>query len=491
MTEMLFKNQAEEIVNETFANLLTEERRLEIEHIGKRWDFYDGNQIESVTNGQKYIKQYHGEKDQEWEDKEKIRWNYTRLVVDKYIERIFGKPVRVEFEEKKYQDIWDEITNPKTFDDISPFMKMVQRIAEISDTCAVIVRTDPKTGEISFEEIRGEFLHFIPMLENGKQIGQVQIAYPFDSFVPGDRIRHRVEIWDEEQFGVYIISDKSKKILYKDEGENPYGFIPMVLFQPKRDDNTFYGLTNIGDVVDINEAYNNLWTSLGVIVEMQSFSVLVIKSSTEFKAEFGPKRFIKFDNLPTDERSPDDAFYITPNAKISDVKNVLMMMKEELQNISSMPSTIIQTGSSTNLESGYALKIKQQPLESQYFDKKTTYGPSYLRLAKMAVIVSLVNSKNIYVPKFGDIIANVKFTEETETLSPNEQIAKDDFELQNNIITPIDIMMRENPEMTREEAETKWMENKKFNEMIGVEEFEDNEAMEEEPQEEAEENEAE
>ena len=43
-----------------------------------------------------------------------------------------------------------------------------------------------------------------------------------------------------------------------EEEPNPYGFIPIVLFQPKKDDGSFYGITNIGDIVSINKNYK-LW----------------------------------------------------------------------------------------------------------------------------------------------------------------------------------------------------------------------------------------
>lgn len=458
---LIFQPLVDQVITGAFSSLLTAERQEDLAEIGKAWDFYYGKQ-------EIYIKQYRGETNEDYQDKDKTVFNYTKLIVDEYINGVFARPVAINLKDKKQQEVWDKIADPMTFFKILPFLTKCQRIAEISDTCLVMIRYDKVEQKTYFEDIRGEFVVFLPDKNNPKEIGTVIISYLFDT---GEselqkRFLKRIEIWNKERWAVWLYSPslQDKKLI--GSGKNPYGFIPAARFQPEEDDNTFYGITSVPDVVKVNEVYNNLWAALVRICIMQSFSVLVVKSEGDLDITVAPTRFLKFEQTENAE-----ADYITPSPKINDVKQVLESLKKELQNFSQVPSSVISSSDESAIpQSGYALKIKRIPIEQAWQKRRMSYGPSLKNLIRLAILVDNVN-RNETVDL--DIQVDVEFSSTTPENSPQEQIVKDESDLRHNIITPVDIMLRKYPTMTRDEAIKKIQDNKEESQKLGVGEFEE------------------
>ena len=74
---MLFQSIVEQITTKSFADMLSEERAAQLRQIGTAWDYYYGYQ-------EQYIKQYRGEDNDDYADKDKMTFNYTKSVVDVY-----------------------------------------------------------------------------------------------------------------------------------------------------------------------------------------------------------------------------------------------------------------------------------------------------------------------------------------------------------------------------------------------------------------------
>jgi hypothetical protein len=456
---MLWESKVKDIISGSIYDCIKKERQDEIKNIGMRWDFYKGNQ-------QHYIRKFEHESKKEYEEKLKIVFNYTMLVVDAYVNSIFGKPFFLKFEDEAINEIWESIYSKMVFNKIPTFMMTVQRIAEISDTCGIISRYDEKNKEMKFEHIPGEHIFPFPDIDNPQEIGEIAIFYNFYTGNPKDPTYNYLEIWDKETFSVFKWSDKTKKFIGEtiDKEPNPYGFIPIVLFQPKKDHSSFYGITNIGDVVNINKIYNDLWTDLGVMVDFQSFSTMVVRSSNKLEFTIAPKRMIKIAELdPESSNNNEEVKYITPDAKLDAVSKILEEIKKELKNISLIPDSIVQTGSIGQVASGYSLKIKRMPFEEFINNKKTSYGPSMLEFAKMAVKVDQYH-KTGDMPENNKLTATIDFSESPNMYSPQEQMATDEFNLRYNLTTPIQLLIRKNPDLTIKEAEELYEKNKKFNE---------------------------
>lgn len=455
MAARQFEDIVRQIIANSFSSLLSQERQAQITEIGKSWDYYYGMQ-------EQYIKQYRGEADDDYRDKDKMTFNYTKGVVDEYIEGVMAKPVTVKFEKEVHQKMWTKIVDPLTFFNILPFFVKVQRVAEVSNTCVVMLRWNKEQKQVYFESVRGEFVSFLPDPNNPQEVGTVIISYIFDTGEadPQKRFLKRIEIWDKSRWEVWLYSPTlrdSKKIA---AGVNPYPFIPAVRFMPEEDDNTFYGISHVPDIVKVNGVYNNLWTALIRTCVMQSFSILVLTSEGEIEVKIAPTRFLKFEGSES-----GDAKYITPDPKISDVRTVLENLKSELQDFSKVPTEVLSSSSAEFPQSGYALRIKRIPIEQVWEKRRMSYGPSLRDLTRKAVIVDSVN-RNESIEE--EIKVDVEFSKTVPGLSPQEQAIQDQQDLQFHLITPVDLMLRKHPEMTREEALKKIEENKKEAEKLGV-----------------------
>jgi len=221
-------------------------------------------------------------------------------------------------------------------------------------------------------------------------------------------------------------------------------------------------------MVTINEIYNNLWTSLARIVVMQSFSILVVTTDGELQVIVAPTRFIKFEQS---EKGSSDAKYITPEPKIEEVRKVLIDLKDELQNFSQVPSEIIsQTGGSQFPQSGYALRIKRIPIENLWQDRRMSYGPSFMKLIQMSLVIDEYHTSGKIRP-LTEIHPSIRFTETIPGLDPQEQAIKDEQEIKYAIISPVDLMIRQNPYLSRQEAKDKILANRKEMEDLGMSAF--------------------
>lgn len=464
MPTSIFSSIVDRVIGSSFNDLLTKERQYEIRQIGKYWDFYYGFQ-------EGYIKQYRGESNEDYQDKDKPQFNYTKAIVNEYVNGVMAKPVTFKYADSADQAVWDSITDPISFFKIVPFFKKCQRIAEVSNTCLIMIRYDQKRGKTFFEEVRGEFVHFLPKEENPKEIGTLVIGYLFDTGIPDPqkRIMKRIEIWNEDSWEIWLHSPYAREQKLLDSGVNPYGFIPAVRLMPEEDDNTFYGLSKIGDIVKVNEIYNNLWTALMRICVNQSFSILVVKSESEVALTIAPTRFLKLENT-----AEGSASYITPNPKIAEVEAVLMDLKNELQNVSHVPTEVIASAkTAASAESGYALRIRRIPIEQEWDTRRMSYGPSLRDLGRMSVAVDKINKGAKSDPSTIDV--GVKFTDTIPVLAPQEQLLTDEQDLRYNLMTPVDMLMRKNPGMSRDEATAVIKKNQKEMEDLGFNLFgEDN-----------------
>ena len=455
----LFESIVENVTSKTLSGLLTQERQKDIAEIGKSWDYYNGDQ-------EQYVKQYRGEDDDDYRDKDKATFNYTKLIVDEYVAGVFGKPILVKFEKDADTKRWEEITKPISFVNQIPFMKKVQRIAEVSETCVTMIRYDPVKKLPFFEDIRGEFVSFIPRDDNPKEIGVLVISYVYDTGIPDPKMRfmERVELWSDEKWEIWANNPISKDREKVAGGKNPYGMIPAAIFRPEEDDNSFYGKSATRDVVLINEIYNNLWTALMRISVMQSFSILVVTSDNEISIQVAPTRYIKLPEVET-----ADVKYITPQAKIEEVRKVLLSLKEDLQDFSRVPQSVFASqGNKGAPQSGYALKIKRIPIEEVWDNRRLSYGPAYERLCAMTMYVDAVQSGSGSSQAYLDHPPSITFSSTVPGLSPQEQLIQDQFELRYNLVTPVDLYIRKHPGMKREDALKVIKDNQKENVDLGV-----------------------
>jgi hypothetical protein len=459
VVQMLFKSRIEELIARSFQDMLDAERRLILTEIGRNWDFYYGNQ-----DIEKYFKKYRGEDEEEYADKEKPFFNYTRLVIDEYIKGVMSLGFKTIFDDPKLQSWWDDFITNFNFKN---FMKMVQRISELSYDCLVVPRWDKDRKQVYYEEVRGEYVKYFPDVNNPKRIGSIAIVYLYDSGIAsadGSSLIKRVELWSHERIQVVEYSKvlQKRRVLYNQE--NPYkdedGFavIPIAKFRPENDDNSFFGTGNAGDISAINMYYNNVWMNLVRLVVHQSFSVLFLKSSTQFKVEIAPTRFLK----TTD---PDaTASYLTPGAKIEEVRKVREDFRNELLDISRVPVTVLAGPHGKSPQSGFSLQVKRMPIEYVWAEKRGNYEDSVKDLIRYTRIVESTHVNQTPKLKKKPTI-KVPWNLMQTPVEAQTQQAQDAFELETGLTSQIELYMRKH-KVDREAAKLGVMRNLKEKEKI-------------------------
>ncbi len=449
VTQMLFNSRVEDLIFKSLEDLVGAERKMILAEIGRNWDFYYGNQ-------KGYFRQYLGETDEEFRDKAKPTFNYTRLVMDEYVKGVMGQGVSLKTSEEAAQKWWDDSILPTM--NLTRFLKTAQRISELSYDCLVIPRWDKIMKRIYFEEVRGEYVKYFPDPENPRKLGAIAIAYLFDSGLgtpDATSLIKRIELWSHERIRIEEFSPKLRRRKVVFDEDNPYkGFdgeptIPISIFQPDEDDNTFYGYGNAGDISEINVYYNNVWMDLLRIVTFQSFSILYVKSATKIDIQIAPTRFLKTND-------PDaEVGYVTPDAKIEEVRKVREDFKNELLDLSKIPTEVL-SGSKKDLPaSGFSLQVKRMPIESLWTEKKEIYTDPISSMMSNGIIVQNTHGKTVTTkdPKAQTIYSEVPLPMEAQS-----QQMQDAFDLEHGVTSPVGLYMRKH-DVSREEAETAILKN--------------------------------
>jgi len=462
VVQMLFDSRVEDLIFKSLEDLVGAERKLVLAEIGRNWDFFYGNQ-------RGYFKQYLGETDEEFRDKAKPTFNYTRLVIDEYVKGVMGQGVTLKTSEEAAQKWWDESILPTM--NLTRFLKTTQRISELSYDCLIIPRWDEVRKRVYFEEVRGEYVKYFPDPNNPRRLGAIAIVYLYDSGLgtpDASSLLKRIELWSRERIKIEEFSPKlsRRKIVFDDE--NPYkdfngeSVIPISIFQPDEDDNTFYGYGNAGDISEINTYYNNVWMDLLRIVTFQSFSVLYIKSATKIDIQIAPTRFLKTND-------PDaEVDYVTPDAKIEEVRKVREDFKNELLDLSKIPTEVL-SGSKKDLPaSGFSLQVKRMPIESLWKEKKEIYADPISSLMSNGIIVQNTHGKTVATK---DPSAQVIYSEVPLPMEAQSQQMQDAFDLEHGVTSPVGLYMRKH-DVSREEAEEAILKNleetKKIREALGL-----------------------
>ena len=255
---------------------------------------------------------------------------------------------------------------------------------------------------------------------------------------------------------------------------HPCGVVPVVLFkEPTHDLLSPYGTVGASDVVNSNEQLNIQLSDLARISAYQSFSLLVT-TNMDGEKTIGPGSELNARNVNADQ--PADAKYIHPDAKIRELHEIVRHRIEMIISQGRIPKAVVMDTSSA--KSGVHLAISWFPMLRAFQEAKVAYIDNERRLAEMTAVVltrwagftqdrtSELDSRRVApVP---DIDFAIDFDDSNVIPTDDEtRRARDEFDLQIGVKTPIDIMLRENPDLSEEEAESEYMKKQEQAKRIG------------------------
>jgi hypothetical protein len=387
--------------------------RLKRKEIEKYLDFYTGTSI-----GQ-YIEPYFS--GQSFKEVPVYESNITKKFINK-LSRIYTLGAKRNVN-KNYEDI----TSSKDV-----ILKHLERMTRLLGTIAV---------QIGFDEVKGftynPIYYFIPYFSDSDPLNPVAIAYPL---LPAyddpskSKGEERFAYWDDE----FYIEHNAEGVIEK-EIAHGLGMMPIVFFHREHQIDSFF-VEGAMDIVNCNQHLNITLTELQLGLRFQMFGQPWATGVPEAGA-------MSRGGTDTTIVLPEGANYgiASPGGSVMDTIEAMKFQVELVALANHMYVQFAQDGGET--PSGLALQIKD--IES-YEDMKDDvelwrmYESNIYEIEKAHAKIN-----NLSLPEsFG-----IDFIEMEYPTSIAEQIQRDDWDLKNGQTTLAKIMVRENKDLSLEEAQ--------------------------------------
>ena len=253
------------------------------------------------------------------------------------------------------------------------------------------------------------------------------------------------EYWDSEKYG--IMNEDGKMT---EEIDNPYGILPFV-FTHREDQLDSFFVEGASDVVNCNEQVNIALTEMNLGMRFNMFGQPWV---TGLRAD---QSMLRAGSNTILDMGEDGAYNITsPSGNIEEAINNI---KFQIELVASNNHLWIQWAESGGeVPSGISLMIKDMERKEDYYDDIALWRLYEQDFYNVERIIAEYNG--ISLPEeFG-----VDFEEVDYPNTVQDQILKDEFDIQNNLITRAKIMVRENKDLTEKQAQKLIDENRRVNE---------------------------
>lgn len=255
--------------------------------------------------------------------------------------------------------------------------------------------------------------------------------------------------WNAEIYEKVTVNGDGSFTQVKDSRiPNPYKRIPITWFTAEPEINSFW-LDRGYPVVEANVNLNLRETNLDLALDYQSFSTMVTLGRNEKDPlQLGVTRVL---NLQPDPNSgtPPAAYYITPDAKLEAVSNIIQNKGINAAKAAGLSAESF-TRDNSKVNSGYQLRLSKQDILDDNELKKEFYREPIRQLVQNIMDCYTFNSSSVQFP--ADSIIMLEFGQVVFDTNPIEVEQVRSLKLANKTISRIDIIMEDNPDLSREEA---------------------------------------
>jgi len=255
------------------------------------------------------------------------------------------------------------------------------------------------------------------------------------------------EYWDSEK---YIIMNEEGKI--QDEKENPYGILPFA-FTHREDQIDSFFVEGANDIINCNEQVNISMTEMNLGLRFNMFGQPWVNGLN------ADQNMVRAGSNTILDMGDDGVYNITsPNGNIMEA---IQNIKFQIELVASNNHLWIQWAESGGeVPSGISLMVKDMERKEDYYDDVSLWRLYEKELYDIERTIAGYNG--ISLPEeFG-----IDFYEVEYPKTVQDQILKDEFDLNQNLITQAKIMVRENKDLSLPQAQAIIEENKSFNEQI-------------------------
>jgi len=272
------------------------------------------------------------------------------------------------------------------------------------------------------------------------------ITYPLlnNSSDLSDATNLQWEYWDSEKYGMM---DEEGQIM--EEFENPYGIMPFV-FTHREDQLDSFFVEGASDVVNCNEQVNIALTEMNLGMRFNMFGQPWV---TGLRAD---QSMLRAGSNTILDMGEDGAYNITSPS--GNIQEAIDNIKFQIELVASNNHLWIQWAESGGeVPSGISLMIKDMERKEDYYDDIALWRLYEQDLYNVERVIADYNG--VALPEeFG-----VDFQEIEYPKTVADQIMKDTFDIQNNLTTRAKIMVRDNKDLSLDQAQAIIEENEAVN----------------------------
>ena len=273
------------------------------------------------------------------------------------------------------------------------------------------------------------------------------ITYPLLNKVAdvSDTIGLQWEYWDSE---IVAILDEDGKIV--SEQPNPYGILPFV-FTHREDQLDSFLVEGAGDIINCNEQVNIGLTELNLGMRFNMFGQPWMTGG-----QFTDSNIARAGSNEILDMGVDGAYNIT--SPQGDVAGAIEEIKFQIELIALNNHLWVQWAESGGeVPSGISLMIKDLERKEDYFDDLDLWRMYEQDFFRVESVIAQYNGHDL-----GDTLG-IDFEEVEYPMTVQDQIMMDTFNLENHITTRAKIMVRDNKDLTVEQAQSIIKENESTN----------------------------
>lgn len=252
------------------------------------------------------------------------------------------------------------------------------------------------------------------------------------------------EYWDSEK---YIIMNEDGDI--QNEKDNPYGILPFAFTHREDQIDSFY-VEGANDIINCNEQVNISMTEMNLGLRFNMFGQPWVNGLN------ADQNMVRAGSNTILDMGDDGAYNITsPNGNIMEA---IQNIKFQIELVASNNHLWIQWAESGGeVPSGISLMVKDMERKEDYYDDVSLWRLYEKELYDIERTIAGYNG--ISLPEeFG-----IDFYEVEYPKTVQDQILKDEFDLNQNLITQAKIMVRENKDLSLQQAQSIIEENKSVN----------------------------
>jgi len=414
-------------------DLLTENKLLSAQgrrkEIRKYLDYYSG------TSTTQYISNYFdGEAFNEIPPYEA---NFTRKFINK-ISRIYTLGANRSLGSVSLNKTYEKMTELKNVR-----MKHSERMTRLLGTIANRVFWDEGRQILDYRPI-----YYFECYFDEDPFKPTAIIYPLMNKVYdlSDRTKLQYAYWDSS---IYAITDNDGNILR--EQTNPYGILPFA-FTHREDQLDEFLVEGAGDIINCNEQVNIALTEMQLGMRFNLFGQPWVKGVDS------DQNLMRAGSNVILDMGDDGSFNIaSPQGNIEEaIKNI----KFQIELVATNNHLWIQwSEEGGEVPSGISLMVKDMERKEDYFDDIALWRMYEKDLYEIERVIAEYNG--ISLPSSDKFRVDFEEVEYPKTVQ--DQISKDTFDLEHNLTTDAKIMVRDNKDLTVEEAQKIIDENESVN----------------------------